>query len=104
MDQAKDNSIQGYVMYRALIFAVASGLAAATAAYAAPPAANTPPTKTGDPRDRLVCRSHTETGSLARITRTCKTQREWDADAADIRGSAGPSINSCRQSGQTGGC
>jgi hypothetical protein len=91
-------------MPRSLIFAVASGLAAATAAYAVPPAANTSTAKAGDPRDRLVCRSHLETGSLAHVIRTCKTQREWDSDTANIRGSAGPSINSCRQSGQTGEC
>jgi hypothetical protein len=91
-------------MHRSLIFAVASGLAAATAAYAVPPAANAPTGKAGDPRDRLICRSHLETGSLAHVIRTCKTRREWDSDAADIRSAGGSSINSCRQSGQTGGC
>jgi hypothetical protein len=97
-------TLRGYVMHRSMIFALVSVLAAATAAYAVPPAANVPPEKASDPRDRLVCRSHPETGSLARVVRTCKTVRAWDRDASDIRSSAQPSINSCRMSGTTGQC
>jgi hypothetical protein len=90
-------------MRRSMIFALTSATAAATAAYAVPPAANTSQ-KAVDPRDQIVCRSHLETGSLAHVIRTCKTRREWDDEAANIRASAGSSINSCRQSGQTGQC
>ena len=90
-------------MRRSMIFTLAFAFAAATAAYAVPPAPDAPQ-KAVDPRDRMVCHSHLETGSLAHVIRTCKTQREWDADNASIRASAGGSANSCRQSGQTGGC
>jgi len=90
-------------MRRTMIFVLASAFAAATAAYAVPPAANTAQ-KAQDPRDQIVCHSHLETGSLAHVIRTCKTRREWDADNASIRASAGGSSNSCRQSGQTGEC
>jgi hypothetical protein len=87
-------------MKRAMIFTIASVFAAATASYATPPAANNASEKAADPRDRIVCRSHVETGSLARIIRTCKTRREWDADTAAIRATVGR--ESCRTNGMNG--
>ena len=93
-------------MQRAIIFAVTAAVAAATAAYADPAASPTPTNsalaKSADPRDRIICRSSTEIGTLARIVRTCKTRREWDADAAAIR-AAGTSSQTCRNA-ETGQC
>jgi hypothetical protein len=88
-------------MKRSLTFAVASLLAAATTAYAVPPATGAPTGKSGDPRERVICRSYTATGTLARIIRTCKTRREWDAQAANIRASMSGS-ESCRTNGSNG--
>jgi hypothetical protein len=88
-------------MRRTMIFALASAFAAATAAYAVPPAANTAQ-KAQDPRDQIVCHSHLETGSLAHVIRTCKTRREWEDDAANIRAARSAST-SCRQ-GESGQC
>ena len=86
-------------MNRSLIFAVASLLAAGTAAYGVPGAA--PAGKSGDPREQVICRSYTATGTLARIVRTCKTRREWEAQAANIRASTSNS-ESCRTNGMNG--
>jgi hypothetical protein len=88
-------------MYRPIIFSAAALLSAATAVYAVPPAANTS-AKSTDPRDRLVCRRFTETGSLVRSYRTCKTQREWDREADGLR--ALSSSNSCRDTANGGQC
>jgi hypothetical protein len=90
-------------MQRSIIFAAATVVAAATGAYAVPPAANSASAQAADPRSRIVCRSHTETGSLARTIRTCKTRREWDADTANLRETGGGAA-SCRGAGEGGQC
>ena len=87
-------------MNRSLIFAATSLLAATTAAYAVP-SAGAPTAKTNDPRDRVICRSYTATGTLARIVRTCQTRREWEAQAANIR-AARDGAESCRTNGMNG--
>jgi hypothetical protein len=89
-------------MYRSVIFTVAALVSAATAVYATPPAAGTAE-KTVNPRDRIVCRTFLDTGSLVRSTRTCKTRREWDAEAANLRSPTSAS-NSCRDAANGGPC
>lgn len=37
------------------------------------------PSKTGDPLDKVRCKRHLETGSLAKVTKICRTEREWRA-------------------------
>jgi hypothetical protein len=89
-------------MYRPVIFTVATLLSAATAVYAVPPARGTP-AKSDNPRERIVCRTFLDTGSLVRSTRTCKTRREWDADAANLRAASSTS-DSCRNEANGGQC
>lgn len=89
-------------MYRYVIFTAATLLSAVTAVYADPPASATT-AKSTDPRDRIVCRRHVRTGSLADVTRTCKSQRDWDQEQANIR-AQGSSSNSCRDTANTGQC
>jgi hypothetical protein len=89
-------------MYRYVIFTAATLLSAVTAVYADPPA-STAVARSGDSRDRIVCRRHVRTGSLADVTRICKTQREWDQEQESIR-ARGESANSCRNSYNGGQC
>ena len=89
-------------MYRSVIFTVAALVSAATAVYATPPATGTP-AKADNPRDRIVCRTYLDTGSLVRSTRSCKTRREWDAEAANLR-AASSSSDSCRNEANGGQC
>jgi hypothetical protein len=71
-------------MCRFATFAIATGLVAATAGYAIPPAAGTS-VRGADPRDRIICRRYLRTGSLADTYRTCKTRGEWDREQENIR-------------------
>ncbi len=32
--------------------------------------------------DKVICKSHTDTGSLIAARKECKTRREWDQEAA----------------------
>jgi hypothetical protein len=88
-------------MYRSVIFTVAGMLSAATAVYATPPASNTT-AKAVDPRDQMVCRRFVRTGSLVDGYRVCKTRRDWDRDAENVR--ALSSSDSCRNEANGGQC
>lgn len=56
----------------------------ASAAYAAESKTDGPPA----PKEKLICKSVQETGSIARRQRQCFTKQEWDriAEAARARG------------------
>jgi hypothetical protein len=71
-------------MNRFTIFATASVLSAATAAYAVPPAGGTT-AKAADSRDRIICRRFVRIGSLVDGYRTCKTRAEWDREQDNVR-------------------
>ena len=89
-------------MVRYGIFTAAALLTAVTSVYADPPAPNST-AKSSDPRDQIVCRRQVRTGSLADFVRTCKTRRDWDRDAENIR-AASSSSNSCRDAANGGQC
>jgi hypothetical protein len=86
-------------MHRPLICAVASALAAATAAYALPPASGTS-VKSVDPRSRIICRRFVRIGSLVDGYRTCKTRAEWDHEQENVRQLS--VSDSCRNRGEGG--
>jgi hypothetical protein len=58
--------------------------------------------KAADSRDKVICKRYTETGSLAKITKTCKTKRDWDADRDAARASLSP--GSCASNNNGGAC
>jgi len=89
-------------MYRYVIFTTAALLSAVTTVYADPPASNGT-TKSADPRDQIVCRRFVRTGSLADTYRTCKTRREWDNEAANLR-ATGAGTDSCNARANGGQC
>jgi hypothetical protein len=74
-----------FAMRRFATFAVAFVLAAANAAYAAPPPATGTPTSAAGSRDRIICRRFVRIGSLVDGYRTCKTRAEWDREQANAR-------------------
>ena len=37
------------------------------------------PSKSGDPLEKVRCKRQLETGSLAKVTKICRTEREWRA-------------------------
>lgn len=53
-------------------------------------------------QDKVICKRFTETGSLVRAQRVCKTKRDWDRDRAVIR--SAPTIDSCSARGNGGPC
>lgn len=62
---------------------IAAGLALATSA-----GANASSGKKNDesaPEEKIVCKTERITGSRTKAKRTCMTQREWDAIAAESR-------------------
>ncbi len=67
------------------MFALAAGACLlAGAGIAAEPKAGEQP----DPKQKLICKSIQETGSMARRLRQCFTKQEWEriAEAARVRG------------------
>jgi hypothetical protein len=89
-------------MVRYAIFTAMALLSAVTTVYAGPPA-STATAKAVDPRDQIVCRRFARTGSLADTTRVCKTRREWDRDAENIR-APGAGVDSCNARANGGQC
>jgi hypothetical protein len=87
-------------MYRHAIFTAAALLSAVTTLYAAPAPNST--AKSADPRDQMVCRRFVRTGSLADSYRVCKTRRDWDREAENVR--ALSSSDSCRSEANGGQC
>lgn len=55
----------------------------------APALAQTPdsdgPERANDSGDRVICKRFTETGSLAKQTKVCKTKREWERERDNLR-------------------
>lgn len=58
--------------------------------------------RSADAGSKMVCKRFSETGSLVRTYKTCKTKAEWQRERDDIR--SGSTSNSCRLSGTVGGC
>jgi len=58
--------------------------------------------RTSDAPDKMVCKRFTETGSLVRAQRVCKTKRDWDRERSVIR--SAPAGGSCNASGTGSGC
>jgi hypothetical protein len=89
-------------MYRYVIFTAAALLSAATTVYADPSAPNAT-AKTADSRDQIVCRRFVRTGSLVDGYRVCKSRREWDRDAENLRATGG-GTDSCNARANGGQC
>ena len=89
-------------MYRYAIFTAAALLSAVTTVYAEPTASATT-AKSADSRDQIVCRRFVRTGSLVDGYRVCKTRREWDRDAENLR-STGAGTDSCNARANGGQC
>ncbi|MEN2786818.1 hypothetical protein ACFOKI_09190 [Sphingomonas qilianensis] len=58
--------------------------------------------KSAEPRDKLLCKRFTETGSLVAKTRVCKTKADWDRDRDNIRQNSGGAT--CRLAGNGAAC
>lgn len=56
-----------------------------------------------DPKDKVVCKRFTETGSLVKGYRVCKTKQEWDRERENIR-AGGPGSDSCSARANGGQC
>ena len=80
-------------MQRSLVFPVAASVLVATAVYIAPTPAGAEE-KASDPRDRIICRRFSKTGSLVASYRTCKTRWEWERERENLR-QLNP-VNSCK--------
>jgi len=89
-------------MYRYAIFTAAALLSAVTTVYAEP-TASTSTAKSADSRDQIVCRRFVRTGSLVDGYRVCKTRREWDRDAENLR-ATGAGTDSCNARANGGQC
>jgi hypothetical protein len=97
----KGNEAEEFAMHRLTIFALGAAATAGTA-YSLP-AADAPSAKSGDQRDRVICRRFLRTGSLVDGYRTCKTRAEWDREHENLQRLS--VSDSCRNSGQGGaGC
>ncbi|WP_294394733.1 hypothetical protein [uncultured Sphingomonas sp.] len=83
-----------------LIFPVACMLAM-TSAVAAPPKRDASERAT-DNQDKVICKRFTETGSLVKSYRTCKTKREWEAERLNVQARNGTS--SCPFQPNGGAC
>lgn len=57
-------------------FGIVLALAAAAASQGAPP--KDAAERSADPLDKVICKRFTETGSLVKGKRVCKTKREWE--------------------------
>jgi hypothetical protein len=60
---------------------------------AVPASAMAPADRSTAPRDKMVCKSFTEIGSLVASKKVCKTRAEWEKDRATMRERMG--VNSC---------
>jgi hypothetical protein len=58
--------------------------------------------RAGDSMDRVICKRFTETGSLVKGYKSCKTKREWERERDNIRSLRGTS-GSC-SSAESGSC
>lgn len=72
------------------------------AAVAATPVSPDDHEKSADSDTKLICKRFTETGSLVRGYRTCKTKREWQRERDSLR--MVHSTNSCAKQAETGSC
>ncbi|QAY77096.1 hypothetical protein [Sphingosinicella sp. BN140058] len=88
-------------MHRLKTIAVALVLVTAAAANAAP-AKPDAPEKASDAGDRMICKRFTETGSLAKRYRTCKTKAEWERERDNLRTLT--VSDSCRNRANGDGC
>jgi len=71
-------------MKRLLTTGFVAALAIATFAHVSPVPAGAEE-KASDPRNRIICRRFTRTGSLVDSYRTCKTRWEWERERTNIR-------------------
>jgi hypothetical protein len=81
------------------------GLVAAGPATAQtkPVSAYDAPEGAADKQEKLICKRFTETGSLVKGYRTCKSKREWERERDNIRAPRVTS-GSCGGSAAGGGC
>jgi hypothetical protein len=63
-----------------LRFTLALCLIVAVPALAAEPPKNKAEKTADNDPEKVICKRFTETGSLVRSNRVCKTKREWDRD------------------------
>jgi hypothetical protein len=77
-------------------------MVAVAAVANAAPAPQDAAEKASDAGNKVVCKRFTETGSLAKRYRTCKTKAEWERERDNLR-----SLNvsdSCRARANGDGC
>jgi hypothetical protein len=60
------------------------------------------PEKASDSHDKLICKRFTETGSLVKSYRSCKTKGEWERERDNIRQLS--VADSCRLRAEGGAC
>jgi hypothetical protein len=66
------------------ILFISALLAAGAPAMAEQPKRDAPE-KVADSGDKMICKRFTETGSLVKSYRTCKTKAEWERERENIR-------------------
>lgn len=86
-----------------LLAAAVLVVTSSTAALAAEPIKTDEREKSADNDNKRICKRFTETGSLVKGYRTCKTKREWERER-DAARSVSSSISSCANQGSTGTC
>ncbi|VWX46973.1 hypothetical protein [Novosphingobium sp. 9U] len=84
-------------------FLAAAAVLLASATTPAAPTKGDEPERSADNDDKKICKRFTETGSLVRGYRACKTKREWERERDTAR-AFGNGINSCRDMAEKGGC
>jgi hypothetical protein len=60
------------------IASVAIALVAMTSAQASPPSETPAPAPAPAAGDKVICKKQPVFGSLTRVSKTCRTKREWD--------------------------
>lgn len=68
-------------MLRIVVSALLLTTAAGVHAAARPDAAE----RSADPGDKMICKAFTETGSLVKRTRVCKTKADWQRERDALR-------------------
>lgn len=76
-------------------FVLVVALGAANIPPPAPPQGRSDVEKAADARDKVICKRFTETGSLVKGYRICKTKAEWEAERATTRSNMTSGGNSC---------
>lgn len=95
-----EHTLQGiYTMVRSFV-AAALAVQLIAGSVAAEPQRESE--KAADPSSKVICKRFTETGSLVRSYKMCKTKLDWQRSRDDLRQSS--ATTSCRNLGSGGSC